>query len=445
MTTLAPETVELIAPDQLRPWDRNARTHSKKQVRQIADSIRTFGFTNPVLIDEDGTILAGHGRVAAARMIGRETVPCLRIETMTAEQKRAYAIADNKLALNAGWDEEMLAIELQGLLASDLDFDIGVTGFSIPEIDSLIDGLCPEEDGDPIEDALQSDGPKVSRIGDIWELGPHRISCADALKPETYAALLGEERAQMIITDPPYNVSIDGHVSGLGATRHREFVMASGEMTREAFTLFLETAFKHLAAYSCDGSIHFVCMDWRHMEEVLAAGTSVYAELKNLIVWVKDNGGMGTFYRSRHELIFAFKHGTAPHINSFELGQNGRYRTNVWQYRGANTFCASRMDDLALHPTVKPVTMIADAIKDVSQRNAIVLDAFGGSGSTLIAAHKTGRRARLIELDQIYVDRAVRRWQAYAKDDAILAGTGERFDDLAGERAKSSEECAADA
>ena len=434
MTASTSEAIEQIPPDRLRPWARNARTHSKKQLRQIADSIRTFGFTNPVLIDEDGTILAGHGRVEAAKTMGCESVPCRRIGTMTADQKRAYVLADNKLALNAGWDEEILAIELQGLLETDLDFDIGLTGFSIPEIDGLIEGLAPEEDGDPAEDALPPEGPSVSRIGDLWELGPHRVICGDALTENTYRALLGDERAAMVFTDPPYNVRIDGHVGGSGAIRHREFIMASGEMTEAAFTSFLETAFGHLASCSADGSIHFICMDWRHMPEILAAGEAAYAELKNLIVWVKDNGGMGTFYRSRHELIFAFKRGTAPHTNSFELGQHGRYRTNVWQYRGINTLKTGRMDELALHPTVKPVAMIADAIKDVSQRGAIVLDAFGGSGSTLIAAHKTGRRTRLIELDPVYVDRIVRRWQAYAKDDAIHADTGERFDDVVDER-----------
>jgi DNA modification methylase len=405
MMKASSDTIEFVPVERLRPWARNARTHSRKQLRQIADSIRTFGFTNPVLIDEEGAILAGHGRVEAAKMLGLGAVPCLRIGAMTAEQKRAYVIADNKLALNAGWDEEILAIELQGLLATELDFDIWVTGFSIPEIDSLIEGLNPEEAGDPIEDALppDRDGPTVTRLGDLWQLGPHRVVCGDALRAATYEVLLGEERARMIFTDPPYNVPIAGHVGGSGAIQHREFVMASGEMTREAFTSFLETAFGHLATFSADGSIHFICMDWRHMAEMLAAGQAIYTELKNLIVWVKDNGGMGTFYRSRHELIFAFKHGTAPHINSFELGQHGRYRTNVWQYRGVNAFGASRMAELALHPTVKPVAMIADAMKDVSQRGAIVLDAFGGSGSTLIAAHKTGRRARLIELDPAYV------------------------------------------
>lgn len=417
--------IEHLGPDRLRPWPKNARTHSKKQVRQIAESIRTFGFTNPVLIDNSDTVLAGHGRVVAAKLLGMADVPCVRLEHMTPEQKRAYVLADNKLALNAGWDDEILAEELKQLLEIDLDFDVSVTGFSIAEIDGLVEGLEPEEPGDPADDRLPgTDVPARCRPGDIWQLGPHRLLCGSALEPDTVAALMDGKKARMVFTDPPYNVPIDGHVGGSGSIRHREFAMASGEMTTAQFTAFLEISCRNLAAFSLDGSIHFICMDWRHLGEMRSAADGVYSELKNLIVWVKDNGGMGTFYRSRHELIFAFKNGTAPHINSFELGQHGRYRTNVWHYRGVNTLKAGRMDELALHPTVKPVQMIADAIKDVSCRGDIVLDLFGGSGSTLIAAHKTGRRACLCELDPIYCDRILARWEAYAKDEAEQGACG---------------------
>ena len=420
-----PARLEYRRLDELTPYARNARTHSKKQLRQIADSIDRFGFTNPILIDASNTILAGHGRVEAARLLGLAEVPCIRVEHMSAEEKRAYVLADNKLALNAGWDEEILAEELKELLAVDLDFDIGLTGFTVAEIDSLVDGLEPEEPGDPEEDRLpEDDGEARCRPGDIWQLGPHRLICGSSLDERTVVALMAGEKARMVFTDPPYNVPIDGHVGGSGKVRHREFAMASGEMTKAEFIAFLKTAFENLAASSLDGSIHFICMDWRHMDELMKAGEGVYAELKNLIVWVKDNGGMGTFYRSRHELIFAFKNGTAPHINTFELGQHGRYRTNVWQYRGVNTLKTGRMDELQLHPTVKPVQMIADAIKDCSGRGDIVLDLFGGSGSTLIAAHKTGRRAYLSELDPVYCDRIIRRWEAYAKDDAELIACG---------------------
>jgi DNA modification methylase len=411
--------IEHLDPASLRPWAKNARTHSKKQLRQIAKSIETFGFTNPVLIDQQGTILAGHGRVEAAKSLGMATVPCLRIEHMTEAEKRAYVIADNKLALNAGWDEELLAQELQGLMASEgLGFDIGVIGFEVAEIDNLVENLAPEEPGNPDDDVVPDSAPRRVNPGDIWQLGQHRLICGDALDPRVLDDLMAGDLARMVFADPPYNVKIDGHVGGSGKTKHREFAMASGEMSEGEFATFLTKALQNLADHSLDGSIHFICMDWRHMREMLAAGHAVYDALKNLIVWAKDNGGMGTFYRSRHELIFAFKKGEAPHVNSFELGQHGRYRTNVWNYRGVNTMRAGRMEELQLHPTVKPVQMIADAIKDVSARGEIVLDSFGGSGSTLIAAEKTGRRARLAELDAIYCDRILARWERIAKDEA---------------------------
>jgi DNA modification methylase len=418
--------IERIAIAQLRPWTRNARTHSRKQLRQIADSIERFGFTNPVLIDGENRILAGHGRVEAAKQIGMTEVPCLRFDHMNASEMRAYVLADNKLALNAGWDEELLALELKELSEVDLGFSLDITGFSIAEVDGLIDGLSPEEAGDPAEEVLPDPAttPRRCRPGDIYRLGPHRLICGDALDLRTVETLMDGDVAEMVFTDPPYNVRIDRNVSGLGKVRHPEFAMASGEMSRQEFTEFLSRAFANLAACSVDGSIHFVCMDWRHMGEMLDAGAKSYTELKNLIVWVKDNGGMGAFYRSRHELVFAFKKGEAAHINSFELGQHGRYRTNVWEYRGANSRGAGRMEELAMHPTVKPVAMIADAIKDVSRRKGVVLDLFGGSGSTLIAAHKTGRRARLCELDPIYCDRILARWEKFAKDDAELIACG---------------------
>ena len=421
---MADLAIEYLPLRTLRPYPRNARTHSKKQVRQIADSIRTFGFTNPVLVDIANTILAGHGRVEAAKLLGMDRVPCVRLEHMTREQKRAYVIADNKLALNAGWDSNILAEELGELFAADLDFDASVTGFSIPEVDALVEGLAPEEPGDPNDDIVPDKAPGRCARGDIWVLGPHRLVCGDARDRETVSALMANELARMVLTDPPYNVAIDGHVGGSGKIRHREFAMASGEMSSQEFTTFLRQSFSNLAEFSVDGSIHFIFMDWRHMNEVMAAGGEIYDELKNLCVWVKDNGGMGTFYRSRHELVFAFKKGLAAHVNAFELGQHGRYRTNVWQYKGVNTLKSGRLEELSMHPTVKPVQMMADAIKDVSGRGEIVLDLFGGSGTTLIAAHKTGRRAFLCEYDPIYCDRILARWEKFAHDDAEKVACG---------------------
>ncbi len=424
-------TIEHRPTRALKPWKRNARKHSKKQIRQIADSIEAFGFTNPVLVDEAGSILAGHGRVEAAKFLQLETVPCVVLEHMTPTQKRAYVIADNKLAENASWDDDLLSEELRELLDLDDGFDVGLTGFLVPEIDALLDAGEPEQDADPELDRLPIEAPSRVRRGDLWALGPHRLICGDSLDPATVDQLTAGEKARMVFTDPPYNVPVDGHVGGLGAVKHREFAMASGEMSAEEFAAFLTTAFQNLRKASVDGAIAFICMDWRHMSEMLAAGHKVFDELKNVIVWVKDNGGMGTFYRSRHELIFVWKSGSAPHLNTFELGQHGRYRTNVWEYRGVSSRSSTRDAELALHPTVKPVAMIADAIRDVSARGEIVLDLFGGSGSTLIAAELTGRRAFLAEYDEIYCDRILARWEAFAKGEAELIARATSEEDAA--------------
>ena len=377
----------------------------------------------------------GHGRVLAARKLGLAEIPVMIATGWSEAQKRAYVLADNKLALNAGWDEELLSFELKDLVSLDKDFEMGIMGFSTSEIDGLLEGVSLEEPGDPKDDRLpEMSDVAVSNPGDLWLLGPHRLLCGSALSAEDCARLMAGSMAQMVITDPPYNVPIAGHVSGLGKTRHREFAAASGEMSPAEFTAFLETSFRNLAGSSTDGSIHMIFMDWRHMAEVQQAGSRVYAELKNLIVWVKDNGGMGSFYRSRHELIFVFKVGTAPHINSFELGQHGRYRTNVWDYAGISSISASRQEELEMHPTVKPVALIADAIRDCSKRGQIVLDGFGGSGSTLIAAEKCGRVARLIELDPGYCDVIVARWQKLTGKRATLSASGEAFEDVASDR-----------
>jgi DNA modification methylase len=385
--------LEDLVPETLRPHPRNARTHSRKQIKQIARSIERFGFTNPVLIDGANLIIAGHGRVGAALHLQMKSVPCLRVDHLSPAEIRAYMIADNQIALNAGWDEELLGLELKELQTIDPDLDLELTGFSIAEVDHLIESGKPTEPNDPVDDRLPEDldGPPRCRSGDIYRLGDHRLICGDARDHDVVAALMDGERAQMVFTDPPYNVPIAGHVSGLGRIQHREFAMASGEMSAAEFVAFLNASFRILVEFSLDGSIHFICMDWRHLAETQAAAEGIYAELKNLIVWVKDNGGMGTFYRSRHELIFAFKNGTAPHINSFELGQHGRYRTNVWEYKGVNTRKAGRGEELSLHPTVKPVAMIADAIRDVSGRSGLVLDRAKVSASSSSMAFRWDR------------------------------------------------------
>lgn len=415
---------------ELKPAHRNARTHSRKQLRQIADSIERFGFTNPVLVDHDDRILAGHGRVAAARLLEMRQVPVLCVGDLSPEDRRAYALADNKIALNAGWDQELLALELQELI--DIEFDVELTGFSLAEIDFTLDAAreaSPDERDEPLDRIPAVGSRPVTEAGDLWHLGRHQLLCGDARDEAAFARLLGHERADLVFTDPPYNVKIDGHVSGLGAVKHREFAFASGEMSEAEFTSFLAETLGNAAGVMREGAIAFVCMDWRHMTEVLAAGRECFTELKNLVVWNKTNGGMGAFYRSKHELIFVFKQGEAAHTNTFGLGETGRYRTNVWDYRGISSVGANRNEELAMHPTVKPVALVADAIRDCSKRGEVVLDCFGGSGSTLIAAEKTGRRARLIEYDPLYCDTIIRRWQQVTGKRATHVESGLSFEE----------------
>ena len=423
-------SMEYRAVGALVAHPNNPRTHSPKQLKQIEASIRRFGFLNPVLVDGESRIIAGHGRVAAAKVIGMERVPVISIEGMSEADRRAYVIADNRLAELAGWDNELLRLELGGILELEPDFDLDLTGFIGGELEALL-AAADQDDADEVAPPEVDRARIVSGPGDLWHLGRHRLICGDARDPAVFDRLLGGELAQMVITDPPYNVPVNGHVCGLGKIRHAEFAMASGEMTEAEFETFLKEVLGNLASSSADGSIHFVCMDWRHMRELIGAGYAVYDELKNLIVWNKDNGGMGAFYRSKHELVFAFKRGKAAHINNFELGQHGRYRTNVWDYAGINSLKAERAEELAMHPTVKPVQMIADAILDCSKRNGIVLDAFSGSGTTIMAAEQTMRRAYAMEIDPAYVDVAIRRWEAATGKQATLGDTGTTFADVA--------------
>ena len=418
----------------LRPYPGNARTHSKRQIRQIADSIERFGFTNPILISDDNEIIAGHGRVLAAKELGMACVPTVRLSHLSAEERKAYVLADNKLAQNAGWDAEILAVELQALI--DIDFDVTLTGFSLAEIDLTLDQArqaspSTPEGADNIPGLPQS---AVTHRGDLWLLGPHHLLCGDARASDDVKQLVGDKPVDLVFTDPPYNVRIDGHVGGLGNIRHREFAFASGEMSSEEFAAFLTQTLTNVSKCAKDGAIAYICMDWRHMRELLDAGGKAFTELKNLCVWNKTNGGMGSFYRSKHELIFVYKIGTAPHTNSFGLGETGRYRTNVWDYPGISSLGTRRNEELAMHPTVKPVALIADAIRDCSRRGEVVLDVFGGSGSTLIAAQTCGRCARLLEFDPLYCDTIITRWQTFTGKPAILAENGRQFDAIAEER-----------
>jgi DNA modification methylase len=412
---------------------QNARTHTKRQIRKIAASIRKFGFVNPVIIDRNNRIIAGHGRVRAAKLLGLEKVPTILLENLTEDELRAYVLADNRLAEIAGWNKEILAIELQHLMTIDEDFDVTDIGFEIAEVDVILQEAKPETN-DPADDfIIDETAPPISGPGDLWQLGKHRLLCGSAIQECSFNRVLDGQPADVVFIDPPYNVAIDGNVCGRGTIHHREFKMASGEMSEAEFIAFLGTALRLLTLYSVTPSIHFICMDWRHMKELIAAGDQAYDGLLNVCVWVKNNGGMGSLYRSRHELVFVFRNGTGAHRNNVMLGQYGRNRTNVWEYAGVNTL--SRQSDegnlLALHPTCKPVNLVADALLDCSARGDLVLDSFLGSGTTLIAAERVGRVCHGIEIDPLYVDVAIRRWQRHTGDRAIHVGTGKCFDELA--------------
>ncbi|MDD3012278.1 MAG: site-specific DNA-methyltransferase [Candidatus Gastranaerophilales bacterium] len=403
-------------PNELKPNPKNARTHCKKQVHQMKKSINILGFNNPVLIDSDDVIIAGHGRVLAAIELGLENIPTICLTHMTPEQVRAYIIADNRLAEQAGWDKEILKIELDFLMNLDagFGFDATITGFDIPDIDLIINSEAIEdakkEKDDPVDDLPEeSEVEKRVSLDDLWQLDNHKLFCGDALKKESFKTLMGQELAKIAFVDMPYNVKIQGNVTK--QKHHKEFAYASGEMNNTQFTNFMKTAMTLLAAYSVDGSIHFHCMDWRHMQEILEAGLSAYSSIINLAIWDKITAGMGSYLRSQHELIYIFKNGTAPHINNIELGIYGRYRTNVWKYRGMHASNPEAIELLKLHPTVKPVAMIMDAILDVSKPGDIVLDSFAGSGSTLLAAERTKRKARVIELEPKYADVILYRWE----------------------------------
>ena len=424
--------------EELTPDPANPRRHSEKQIRQIAASIEEFGFVVPILINHDRRIIGGHGRALAGCAVGMTEVPTVCLDHLTPAQLRAFAIADNKLTENATWDDRLLAEQLRDLSLLGLDFSLEVTGFEMGEIDLRIASLeDPPAPGDDPADVLPevSVGPWVSQLGDLWFLGHHRLVCGSALDAGAFAVLMGEERAAAIFTDPPYNVQIDGHASGLGAVHHRPFPMASGEMNKAEFTAFLARALCNLVAFSTAGSLHYISIDWRHLDELLAAGGEAYGGLKNLCVWVKHNSGMGSLHRSQHELIFVFKQCAAAHRNNIQLGQFGRNRSNVWHYPGANSFgrCGEEGNPLTLHPTVKPVALVADAILDCTERGGIVLDTFLGSGTTLIAAERTGRRCSGMELDPGYVDTTIRRWQALTGGSARHAASGSSFDELARE------------
>jgi DNA modification methylase len=426
--------VEILPMDAIRLDEKNARVHTRVQIRQIGKSIQAFGFNSPILIDRDSLVLAGHGRILALQWLGVTEVPVIRLDHLTPEQARAYAIADNKLTENSSWNDKLLGDHFKLLSELDLDFDLDATGFTMGEIDLRIEGLDGLSDGADLEETAVETGPAVCRPGDLWRLGPHKIQTGDAREARSYEQLMSGAAAALVIADPPYNVPINGHVTQgrKGKRRHREFAVANGEMSEPEFTAFLMTVFALLVRFSRAGALHYAFIDWRHAFAMTAAGRAAYDHLINICVWAKSSAGMGGLYRSAHEFVLVFKHGDAPHQNNVQLGKYGRDRTNVWNYPGAAAMRRGEEAEFtADHPTPKPVSLVADAIMDASSRGDLVLDPFGGSGTTLIACERVGRIARIMECDPLYVDLMIRRWQRLTGQAAILEATGETFDEIA--------------
>jgi hypothetical protein len=389
-----------------------------------------FGFNAPILVDKDNQIVAGHARHEAAKLSALAEVPVIRLDHLTEAQINAYMIADNKLTDRSYWDDDLLASHFKELSALAIDFEIEDTGFEPPEIDLLIHSHDEPDAAEKADEFEFAAGTAVSELGDLWSLDTHRLYCGNSVESSSYRILFGGEKAATAFTDPPYNVKIRGHVSGKGRINHREFPMASGEMSEAEFTDFLTISLSLICGNTVRGALIYTCMDWRHLQEMLAAGRASRCDHINVCVWVKNNGAMGSLYRSRHELVLVFRNGTAGHVNNVQLGRFGRNRTNVWHYAGANSFArkGSRRN-LDLHPTAKPIRMVADAILDSSNRDDIVLDPFLGSGTTLLAAERTNRRCYSIEFDPLYVDTAIERWQQMTGRKASNR-EGETFDSI---------------
>jgi len=423
-------SLEILYPpiSAVKPSPHASRQHNRHQRRKLKSLLTKFGQVTPIIVDETYVIVDGHAVYETMVELGYDAIAVVVVANRAEAEIRTLRLALNRICQDTKWDDTKLKIEIEALLS--LGFDVDLTAFDAVEIDMTLSIDTPA--GNTVEEVAVADvesqpGPTVTQPGDIWHLGRHVVACGDARDADHLRALIGDSRAATVFTDPPYNVRIDGFVSGLGKNQHRPFAMASGELSRQDFIAFLIAFIAALKPILVDGAIIFACMDWRHAGELLEAAAGQDLEFKNLCVWVKSNAGMGSFYRSQHELVFVFKHGDAPHQNNFGLGQHGRSRSNVWNYRGVNAFGKDRTELLGMHPTVKPVAMITDALRDVSRRGEIVLDPFLGSGSTLIAAEDVGRICIGNEIDPTYVDVAVRRWQKQTGRDAVNAATGETF------------------
>jgi hypothetical protein len=424
--------VSYLAIGSIVPDPNNPRMHSREQIKAIARSIRTFGFNAPILVDKANRIVAGHGRLEAAKRLKLAEAPVICLEHLTEAQAKAFMLADNKLSDLSNWDEPKLAVVLKELSEIALDFEIEVTGFDRPEIDFRIQSLEPPDESTDSADVFEAaDGPPVSRPEDLWILGDHRLLCGNALDPQAYDALLAGEKAVAVFTDPPNNIPVKGQATGKGATKNSESEIAARELTEDEFCKFFIEAFNLLVSHSVERATFFACMDWRRLLEIVSAIPSLGCSLLDVCVSVGSKGETGSLYRSAHELVFVFGRRDATRGNNVHLGKPGRKRTNVWNYPGRR----GRGRCLDPHPTVKPIAMVSDAILDVTQRGDIVLDPFGGSGTTILAAERTGRRGYAIELDPSHVDTAIARWERMTRQTALHAN-GKTFEEMRAERGR---------
>jgi len=426
--------VEYLTPSQLKPARRELRRRTRQHVQRIARSMSEFGCLVPIIVDAGLQIVAGQTRLDAAKLLGLTSVPVIRVEHLTDAQLRLFAIADNKLPEGVEWDKDALRIELGEIELVAPEMDLSSSGFAIAEIDTMYGRHRVTELSDDDRQVAPDAAEAISCLGDRWHLGRHMLGCGDARDGTLLNDLLGGRKVRALVSDPPWNLKIEGVVSGNGKKKHADFIMAAGEMTKPDFTVFLaeflETAKLHLV----DGALLYVYMVWRNYDALVAAAVSAGLEQENMLVWCKDNAGMGSMYRSQHELIGFFKYGSVSHTNNINLGRHGRNRANVLFYPGVNSFGKGRDAALATHPTCKPVAMLADLLLDCSDPGEVVLDPFGGSGSTLIAAERVERVACLIELDPKYVDAIVRRFEDVAGTEAVHAESGLTFAQVESER-----------
>lgn len=427
------EKIDLTPLGDLLPPNRQTRRYTKKQLRLLEQSFGNVGFIVPLIIDANNRIVAGYARYLVAKELGLEILPCIRVTHLNDTELRAFRIFDNRISELGEWDNDELARELQSLI--DLDISYEDIGFEIAEVDMLIQTSLAQPHDAALDDAppTQRDKPAISKLGDRWKLGLHKLLCGDSLDPATILRLLKGILIACALSDVPYNLAVKSF-SGRGRIKHAEFAMASGEMTEEEFLSFLKRYLMLSIEYCANGTLLYIFIDWRHVEILLKAGRECDLTLINVVTWVKTNAGMGSFYRSQSEFVVVFKFGDAPHTNNIELGRYGRNRSNVWTYEGANSINPERRKELALHPTVKPARLCADAILDCTARGDIVFDGFLGSGTTLIAAEDTGRICYGIEIDPWYVDTIIRRWEEFTGLEAVNEATGHTFrETLAGQ------------